>query len=76
MFHAGVAIAAIAGAGLRPAALWLSLLGPVTFISIMLAATRSLESRQLAAYGNDAAFRAYLSDVPRLFPIGTASAAP
>ena len=45
---------------------WLSLLAPVTSISIMLAATRRLEAQQKEAYGGQPEYAAYLRSTQRL----------
>lgn len=74
IFQAGVIVAGLA-ASLASGSLrlslgrcLLSLLAPVTFISIMLASTRSLEERQLEAYKDSVNYRQYVRVTPRLFP--------
>jgi len=65
-FHCGVLGAALSGSR-SVASAWLSLLAPATFISIMFASTRSLEQRQLEAYGGLPEYQAYVRATPRLF---------
>lgn len=72
-FQVGVLLAGLGGAlasGAWRCALaraCLSLLAPLTFISIMIVATRSLEARQLEAYADSANYREYVRTTPRLF---------
>ena len=74
VFQAGVLFAGLAASlasGSLPVALsrcYLSLIAPVTFISIMLGATRGLEARQLEAYKESPNYREYVRVTPQLFP--------
>ena len=73
VFQIGVFLSGVGGAlasgSLRLAAsrTFLSLLAPLTFASIMLASTRSLEERQLKAYGEEINYREWVRVTPRLF---------
>ena len=79
VFQIGVLLSGVGGAlasgSLCHAAsrAFLSLLAPLTFASIMLASTRSLEERQLKAYGEEINYREWVRVTPRLF-IGIVSA--
>jgi steroid 5-alpha reductase family enzyme len=74
VFQAGVLLAGVAASlasgSLRVALsrCCLSLVAPLTFIGIMLGATRGLEARQLAAYKEEPNYREYVRVTPRLLP--------